>query len=170
MQNNNKTNLSECQDNERYLAINYMNFISIVNQHKSEDLLKFYVFLHSLATTNEFHMVGVYQKMPFSKIHKEFIEKCNVNCDKKKIVRLLDRLCSLGILRIYDKKFGYIMTINNHMDSINSLVEYVSKNEEEFQFHKHLNRKNEFYSTYGKYLFRKNMNEQTIDEIDDCPF
>lgn len=169
---NNKQNNGNCQQKKRrFLNIDYESLVAIEENKKYKgtmiDLKCFFIYLHSLATTNDYYMIGVYKEVGFSKIKEDFEISQQKSYDNKQIVRMIDRLCELKVLKVYDKTHGYLMTISRHFDDMQNLMKYVNKNEEEFQFHKHINRRNEFYSFYGKYINKQPLPSKQEPKVDD---
>jgi hypothetical protein len=142
----------ESQDKKRFLNIDYLTLMKVYSV-KTKNLDSFLLYLHSLATTNNNLIVGVYKKISFTFILNDFVEKTNIKIDKKAMTRILEKLEELEIIKIYDRSKNYLITITNHFENLEILLEYVKSNEAEFQFHIHTSRKNEFYKQYS--LFDK---------------
>jgi len=159
--NNINTEKIESQDKRRFLNVDYLTLMKVYSV-KTKNLDSFLLYLHSLATTNNNLMIGVYKKISFTFILNDFIEKTNIKLDKKQLTRIFDKLEELEIIKVYDRSKNYLITITNHFETLEDFLDYVKNNEEEFQFHIHTSRKNEFYKQYilfdkkEKELFIKN--------------
>lgn len=148
MSTNTNTEKIESQDKGRFFIIDFNDYTKILTHPKSIYLLHFYVYLLSLSTTNKHNVIGVYKQLKFTMIKTMFEETNKLKTTKTQIMRYFKLLEELGIIKIYDRGGNYLITITNHFNTLEDLLEYVKSNEEEFQFHIHTNRKKQFFQHY----------------------